>query len=138
MDGWDQAKSLDGAALEARTAAVATELAARGIQPGDRVLWCARTSLGSVVSLLGVMRAGAVLVPLSPSARGPEVAHIVGDAQPAAAVCDHEREPFGPGVTELRVTDLADPADPADGPLTAIRREWHGPACRGWCPKATR
>jgi malonyl-CoA/methylmalonyl-CoA synthetase len=107
LDGRDRTRAVDGAALDGMTARLAAALAARGVRPGDRVLWSARTTLGSVQALLGVLRSGAVLTPLSPSARAPEVAHVVSDARPTVAVCDDDRAGvFGPGVTVLSVEQL--------------------------------
>jgi malonyl-CoA/methylmalonyl-CoA synthetase len=107
LDGRDRARVVDGAALDGMTARLAAALAAHGVDPGDRVLWSARTTLGSVQALLGVLRCGAVLVPLSPSARAPEVAHVVSDARPQVAICDDDRPGvFGPGITVLRVEQL--------------------------------
>ena len=84
VDGWG-ARALDGADLHGRTAQMAAVLASHGVGPGDRVLWRARATLESVEALLAVLRAGAVLVPVSPSAGPAEVAHVVGDAQPVLA-----------------------------------------------------
>ena len=55
------------------------------------MLWCARATLSSIEALLGVVRAGAVLVPVSPSATGPELDHVVADARPVLAICDRAR-----------------------------------------------
>jgi malonyl-CoA/methylmalonyl-CoA synthetase len=109
VDGRRDAPDLDGAALDHRTAQTAAVLAAHGVNPGDRVLWCAGTTFDSVTALLAVQRAGAVLVPLSPSARAPEVAHVVADADPVLVVADgtDRDELFGPGVAVLGVDELA-------------------------------
>ncbi len=119
-DGWDATRVLDGAAVDGHTARLASVLAARGVAPGDRILWRARATLESVQALLAVLRAGAVLVPLSPSARAPELAHVVGDAGPAIAICDDDPgDVFGPGVTVLRVDRLtreAMEAEPGTAP----------------------
>jgi malonyl-CoA/methylmalonyl-CoA synthetase len=107
VDGWDRTRTVDGAALERRTAQLASALSSHGVGAGDRVLWSARATLESVQVLLAVLRAGAVLVPLSPSARPPEVAHVIGDAAPTLAVCDRDRDHvFRPGVTALRIDEL--------------------------------
>ena len=79
IDGWDGERVVDAATLDGRTATLAAALAERGVSPGDRVLWCARATLPAVEALLAVLRCGAVLVPLSPSATGPELAHVIDD-----------------------------------------------------------
>ena len=108
IDGWDGARVVDAATLDARTAAAAAALAERGVAPGDRVLWCARATLPSIACLLGVVRAGAVLVPVSPAATGPELDHVVADARPVLAICDRARpDAFGGGPALLGVEELA-------------------------------
>jgi len=107
VDGRDRTRTVDGAALDGRTARLASVLSGHGVAPGDRVLWSARATLESVQALLAVLRAGAVLVPLSPSARAPEVSHVIGDSAPALALCDHGRDDgFGSGVTVLPIGEL--------------------------------
>jgi len=108
IDGWEGTRRVDAATLGARTAAVATALAERGVAPGDRVLWCARATLPSIEALLGVLRSGAVLVPVSPSATGPEIDHVVVDAGPVLALCDRERpDAFSAGPVVMGVDELA-------------------------------
>jgi malonyl-CoA/methylmalonyl-CoA synthetase len=102
IDGGEPARVLDAGALDSLTARLASDLAARGVEPGDRVLWCARATLESVPALLAVLRAGAVLVTVSPSARDPEVAHVVRDARAEVALCDHDRA-MGPEVAALDI-----------------------------------
>ena len=87
-EGRGDGRGSDGATLERRTAAMAALLVARGVRPGDRVLWRAGSTLASVESLLAVLRAGAVLVPVSPAATDAELAHVVADAGPVAAITD--------------------------------------------------
>jgi malonyl-CoA/methylmalonyl-CoA synthetase len=124
VDGWDAASVMDGAQLAECTARVAAALAARGVGAGDRVLWCARSNLESVAALLGVLRAGAVLVTLSPSAAGTEVAHVVADAGPALAVTDRpdRARAFGSDVAVLGVHELAAAAERTGAGPTGTRQ----------------
>lgn len=104
IDGWDGERVVDAATLDGRTATLAAALAERGVSPGDRVLWCARATLPAVEALLAVLRCGAVLVPLSPSATGPELAHVIDDARPVLALFDEDRtdaRPFGRSVVQV-------------------------------------
>ena len=106
-DGWDHTRRVDAATLDAHTAALASALVEWGIAPGDRVLWCARATISSVEALLAVLRCGAVLVPLSPSATGSEIDHVVADAAPALALCDRDRpDAFASGPAVVRLEDL--------------------------------
>ena len=99
------------------TARVAGALAAAGVAPGDRVLWSARATLESVQVLLGVLRAGAVLVTVSPSASAAEVEHFVADCTPGArpdrrrrrrrAACRPSVPPASPVLTIDELLDRA-------------------------------
>jgi malonyl-CoA/methylmalonyl-CoA synthetase len=74
--------------LEAASARVAGRLRRAGLAPGDRVLVSAASSMDLVVAYLGALRMGLVVVPVNTAYREREVAHIVGDAGPRAAVVD--------------------------------------------------
>ncbi len=115
VDGRGGGGAVDGAGLDRRTALMAAVLASRGVGPGDRVLWRARATLESVEALLAVLRAGAVLVPVSPSARSREVAHVVEDAGPVLVLCDgpDPGDHVGRDVTVLSVERLAGDAERA-------------------------
>jgi malonyl-CoA/methylmalonyl-CoA synthetase len=88
VDGRDPARVVDGEELDTQTARLVAVLSAHGVGRGDRVLWCARATLESAAVLLAVVRAGAVLVPLSPSAGAGEIAHVIRDARPVVALTD--------------------------------------------------
>ena len=66
-----------------------------GLAAGDRVLVSAATSMDLVVAYLGALRMGLVVVLVNTAYREREVAHIVGDAAPAAAVVDDPERPLG-------------------------------------------
>jgi malonyl-CoA/methylmalonyl-CoA synthetase len=83
----------DGAAvsygqLEAGAAAVAGHLIAGGVQPGDRVGLQVEKSVEAVMIYLGVLKAGAVFLPLNSAYTPAELAYFIGDAEPAAFVVD--------------------------------------------------
>jgi acyl-CoA synthetase (AMP-forming)/AMP-acid ligase II len=75
------------AGLDAGAARVAGWLAAR-LDPGDRVLLAARSSVGFVRCYLGALRAGAVVVLASPAYTAAELAHLVTDSGAAIAFAD--------------------------------------------------
>ena len=123
FDGWGRAPVTDAATLDGRTAALAAVLAGRGVSPGDRVLWCARATLTSIEVLLAVVRRGAVLVPISPSATGSEIDHVVRDAGPVLAVCDRARpDAFSGGPPVVGVDELAGATAHAGSAGVASRR----------------
>ena len=76
------------AELAAAGARVAGRLRRAGLAAGDRVLVSAATSMDLVAAYLGALRMGLVVVPVNTAYREREVAHIVGDATPRAAVVD--------------------------------------------------
>jgi len=75
------------AELDAGAARVAGWLAAR-LDPGDRVLLAARSSVGFVRCYLGALRAGAVVVLASPGYTAPELAYLVTDSGASIAFAD--------------------------------------------------
>ena len=75
------------AELDAGAARVAAWLAAR-LDPGDRVLLAARSSLGFVRCYLGALRAGAVVVLANPGSTARELAHLVTDSGASVAFAD--------------------------------------------------
>jgi malonyl-CoA/methylmalonyl-CoA synthetase len=90
IDGADPSSLLDGAALDQLTAAAATTLAAAGVTAGDRVMWSCTPGLTPIVSLLGALRLGAIVVPVSPSLTASELSYLVGDCTPTAAIVEGE------------------------------------------------
>jgi malonyl-CoA/methylmalonyl-CoA synthetase len=114
VDGSEPERAVDGARLLQRTADLAAVLSDHGVVPGTRVVWCARPGLDSVETLLAVLRAGAVLVPVNPASTRAEITHFVSDAVPIVAVADQPAV-FGSLVPTLSVAELADatPADPS-------------------------
>ena len=124
--GWVRAGDLD---LTGRR--VAARLAGTGLRPGDRILMSAATSAELVEAHVAALRLGLVVVPANTAYREREIAHIVLDAAPRAAVVDDpDRAAWirraspgtlvvGPdvdlptGAGPAPVLDLAGPDDPA-------------------------
>jgi len=118
------------AELEDASRRVAGRLREAGLRPGDRVLFSAGTSLGLVVAHVAALRAGIVVVPANTAYRERELAHLVTDSAPAAAVLDDPQRArwactaaggdllvVGPDVDlpdgESGPLDVAQPEDPA-------------------------
>ena len=74
--------------LAARFAAV---LAARGVEPGDRVVAQVEKSVGAVALYLATLRAGGVFVPLNTAYTDAEVETFVADARPRLVVASGPR-----------------------------------------------
>jgi malonyl-CoA/methylmalonyl-CoA synthetase len=78
----------------------------RGVQPGDRVALSCEPSVQTVVVYLGILASGAVVVPANTAYTEREVAHIVADAAPVAAVVDDAGR-----ASRWRATHVVEPAD---------------------------
>ena len=101
--GW-----LDAGELEERTAQAAARLAATGLEPGDRVLISAASSVDLVVAHVACLRGGFVVVPANTAYRERELAHLVTDARPSLAIVDdHERAAWVTAAAPIAVTDPA-------------------------------
>ena len=75
-------------ALETGAAQAAGRLVAEGVQPGDRVALQAEKSPEAIMVYLGVLKAGAVFLPLNSAYTEAEVGYFLGDAEPKAFVTD--------------------------------------------------
>ena len=71
--------------LDAAAARLGGWMRDRGVRPGDRVLVTGRTSIELVLAYLGVLRAGAAMVPADPGSTAGELAHLIGDSGAVAA-----------------------------------------------------
>ena len=74
--------------LEAGAAQVAGRLVAEGVGPGDRVALQAEKSAEVIMIYLGVLKAGAVFLPLNSAYTPTEVDYFLGDAEPKVFVTD--------------------------------------------------
>ena len=84
-------RSLTYGELETRSSQLARLLRERGIERGDRVGLFFPKTAESVVAMLGVLKAGAVYVPLDPHAPARRVAEIADDCGVRALVTTAER-----------------------------------------------
>ena len=100
------------AELDARAARASGALRERGLAPGDRVLLAGPSSLELVTAYLGILRAGATVVPGRPAPHGGRARAPDRRREPAAAVVS------GP-VRELL-------ADGGDGPSLVVALEADG------------
>ncbi len=73
-------KSITYGELDARSNSFANMLLDQGVVPGDRVGLYAHKSLDLYVALFGIMKAGAVYVPVNPDAPAAYVKHILEDS----------------------------------------------------------
>ncbi|MEU6943379.1 condensation domain-containing protein, partial [Streptomyces rubiginosohelvolus] len=102
-------EELDYATLEARSARFARRLRALGAGPETAVASCQERGIDAVVTLLGVLRAGAVYVPLDPRHPQQRLLRTVEDAGARFLVTtsEHADALTGPGHRVLTVDALA-------------------------------
>jgi malonyl-CoA/methylmalonyl-CoA synthetase len=79
---------LSFADVDRKAGAVAAALRAVGIKRGDRVAVGLNNSVDLIAFVLGVVRAGAVLVPLNPAYSADELLYAVGDSGTRLAVVE--------------------------------------------------
>jgi crotonobetaine/carnitine-CoA ligase len=106
-----------------QVAAIALDMAERGIGHGDLVMLTARTTPPYLLSWLAVTALGSISVPVNPASTPAELAGLVGQVQPKAILTDAEMAPpIGEGEAGARlVIDVSDlGAGPPDLPLTAL------------------
>ncbi len=79
-------ESLDYRTLADELKRVAAGLVATGVKPGDRVGIYLNKRLQTVLSYFGTSCAGAVFVPINPTLKAPQVAHILQDCDVVALI----------------------------------------------------
>lgn len=114
----DRDRSLDYAALDAWSDAVADAVVGAGAVPGAPVGVRLSRSATAVAALLGVLKAGCWYVPLDPSMPADRVADMISDAGIALVLVDpsEEAQPLPAGTHALPV--IAAPAPLTPAPLT--------------------
>lgn len=74
------------AEINARANQLAAFLQGQGISPGDRVVMLLENSIEYVVSYYGILKAGAVAVPLNCDAKAASLTALLGELQPRAVI----------------------------------------------------
>jgi amino acid adenylation domain-containing protein len=77
--------------LDRASSQLARALVAQGVRRGDRVGIYLAKSPASLVSIYGILKAGAVYVPIDPSAPLPRVAYIVGNCGIRVLITSNDR-----------------------------------------------
>ena len=115
--------------VRARRDAVAARLAAMGVGPRDTVVLSGKNHPDWPIAYFGILRAGAIAVPVDPELEAAQLANIVRESGARLALLDrHAREKSGEELralcTDLRVEPLrevaAEPSAPADAPEVEI------------------
>ncbi|HEY2429907.1 MAG TPA: AMP-binding protein [Acidimicrobiales bacterium] len=108
--------------LEDRSARLAGRLAGIGLRTGDRILCSAEASAALVELHLAALRLGAVVVPANTAYLREELAHLVRDARPVAAVVDRADAAAWVAEAAPEVVVLDPNVDVPDGPVPALDR----------------
>jgi long-chain acyl-CoA synthetase len=64
-----------------------------GVNRGDRVATFLENSVEAVISIFGILRAGAVLVPIGPTVKSDKLAYILRDCEASALITDQHAIP---------------------------------------------
>jgi len=116
-------------ALDARSDRLATVLASRGVQAGDRVAFCLPNRLLVVELWLALLKLGAIVVPVNVLYRSREIGHILGDARPRAIVTTADRGSDVGGAAPLwDADDLARAAEEEAPHVDIVRADASTPA----------
>jgi amino acid adenylation domain-containing protein len=91
MAVWARGRSITYRELEERSNQMAHLLQKQGIQKGDRVGLFFPKCVESVISMLGVLKAGGVYVPLDPQAPADRVGYIIANCGIRVLITNHER-----------------------------------------------
>ncbi|GAB7034505.1 AMP-binding protein [Streptomyces sp. NPDC021749] len=78
---------LSYAETDALSDGIAAHLATRGFRPGDRAAIMLQNTPQFVLALLGVWKAGGVVVPVNPMYKSAELRHVLDDAEVTAVIC---------------------------------------------------
>ena len=99
---WARGRSITYRELDERSNQMAHLLRKQGIKKGDRVGLFFPKCVESVISMLGVLKAGGVYVPLDPQAPADRVGYIIGNCGIRVLITNHEkRQALTPETLEL-------------------------------------
>ena len=88
---WARGKSITYRELDERSNQLAHFLVERGINKGDRVGLFFPKCVESIVSMLGVLKAGGVYVPLDPQAPADRIGYIIGNCGIKILITNHDK-----------------------------------------------
>lgn len=101
--------------LEERSNAVAQNLASKGIAAGNTVALCARRSDAALASILGILKLGAIYLPLDPDFPESRLQYMIEDSGASAIVIDSltPASIAGLNMIKLDVNETADETAPS-------------------------
>jgi acyl-CoA synthetase (AMP-forming)/AMP-acid ligase II len=99
-----------------QTAAVAGELAAAGVRPGDTVAIISHNQPRYAVALPGAMAAGATVTPINPALTSGEITKILTASRASVVIAAAEAPPSGSEVSTRRSRGSGVPSMPPGPP----------------------
>jgi amino acid adenylation domain-containing protein len=106
----DRRTAMTYSELESRSRAMAGELVSRGVKPGNVVGICLPRGREQVVALLGILRAGAAVLPLDPAYPRMLLAHMLADSAAGMVITHRQTDGVLPegGAERLLIGDGRD------------------------------
>ncbi|WP_282119265.1 non-ribosomal peptide synthetase/type I polyketide synthase [Ruegeria atlantica] len=105
---------------------IACHLMAQGVQPGDNVAMITDRTPEAILTMCGIMRAGAVYVPLDPACDSKQLSYVVGDSKPSTLLWEQLYEDLtvelaSVDIPRLNISEVlnSDPADSYEFPIRA-------------------
>ncbi len=125
--------------LDRRSSAVAGWLAAQGVEPGDRVVLLAESGGDWAAAFLGILRRGAIAVPLDVKLGAGELAPLVARSEPSAALVSKAATGrwADAAVRAVPVLDTGERAREAAGREADVDRPLSEPAVVVWTSGTT-
>ena len=105
-----------GGRIHEQARAAAALLLARGLRRGDRVAVLAANRAEYLVSILGIMQAGLVAVPVNIRLPRATVEHVLRDSGARLAFCDADQDDLPPGIDRLALDEVGRLPPPGDLP----------------------
>src|SRR6056297_3049503 len=75
-------------AFDERSERIATALALRGVEEGDRIMMLVKNRCEFLLAMVGAMKAGAIFVPINTELRGAFLQHQLHNCEPKLLVCE--------------------------------------------------
>ena len=101
-------ESVNFAELEEQSNRLARFLQRKGVSRGDRVCFCLHKSISAIVSMVSIVKADAIYVPLNTQAPAARLRQMVQDASPRLIICDNRTRAVAEGMGEvLNIDDTA-------------------------------
>ncbi len=106
--------------LDRRANALAWALRERGVRRGDRVALAVDRSIGLLVGVLGILKAGAAFVPVDPAYPEARRSYMIGDSEAALIVTQEQLAPSLGDDVPLLILGEGGEAEASEAPEVAI------------------